>query len=89
LDGKKGLEIARKEKPDLILLDIRMPEVDGYSVCDLLKSDARYAKIPIIFFTGSSDETAVRLGERISADDYILKPFESSVLLEKIQGFLN
>jgi len=87
-DGKAGLTMARQEKPDLILLDIMIPTIDGYKVCGLLKSDARTTKIPIILFTARAGEETIQLSKEAGADAYILKPFEPSILLAKIQELL-
>lgn len=87
-DGQEGFERARKENPDLIILDLMLPKMDGYKVCGLLKKDTRYAKIPIILFTARAQEEDKQLGEEVGADAYITKPFEPQVLLEKIRELL-
>ncbi|MDD4909722.1 MAG: response regulator [Candidatus Omnitrophica bacterium] len=87
-DGEEGLDKARKERPDLIILDLMLPKIDGYKVCGLLKKDARYSKIPIIMFTARAQEEDVNLGRELGADAYITKPFEPQVLLSKIQELL-
>ncbi len=89
LDGPTALEIAKKEKPDLIILDIMLPKMDGYKVCGLLKKDSRYSKIPIILFTARAQEEDKKLGEEVRADAYIVKPFEPIALLETIQKLLD
>lgn len=88
--SKRSLEIAKREKPDLILLDIMMPDKDGYEVCRELKSDETTADIPIILFTAKPEQKKyLKTGtESIGADDYILKPFDIENLLEKIEGQL-
>jgi len=87
-DGQEALEKARKEKPDLIILDLMLPKMDGYKVCGLLKKDARYSKIPIIMFTARAEEEDKKAGEEVEADAYIIKPFEPKLLLEKIKELL-
>jgi len=87
-DGQAGLEMARKEKPDLMILDLMLPKMDGYKVCGLLKKDARYSKIPIIIFTARAQESDKEMGVEVGADAYITKPFEPSVLLGKIKELL-
>ena len=87
-DGQEALEKARKEKPDLIVLDLMLPKIDGYKVCGLLKRDTRYAKIPIIIFTAKAQEEDKKLGEELGAEAYIIKPFEPQVLLSKIKELL-
>lgn len=86
--GQEGLEKARKEKPNLIILDLMLPKMDGYKVCGLLKADTRYNKIPIIMFTARAQESDKKMGEEVGADAYITKPFEPQVLLKKIKELL-
>lgn len=87
-DGQQALETARKERPDLIILDLMLPKMDGYKVCGLLKKDSRYAAIPIIIFTAKGLADDIKLGQELGADAYITKPFEPQVLLEKIKQLL-
>lgn len=87
-DGQEALEKAKKEKPDLIILDLMLPKMDGYKVCGLLKTDARYNKIPIIMFTAMAQDSDKQMGQEVGADAYITKPFEPQVLLEKIRELL-
>lgn len=87
-DGREGLEIARKEALDLILLDIMLPEIDGYKICCLLKNDAKYSKIPIIMLTALAQKSDKKTGEGAGADAYIIKPFDCQVLLSKIKELL-
>lgn len=88
--SKRSMEITKREKPDLILLDIMMPDKDGYEVCTELKSDGDTKDIPIILFTAKPDQKQyLKTGaESIGADDYILKPFNVKDLLEKVEGQL-
>jgi DNA-binding response OmpR family regulator len=87
-DGQQGLKKARKERPDLIILDLMLPKMDGYKVCGLLKADTRYHKIPIILFTARAQESDKKMGEEVCADAYITKPFDQKVLLCKIKELL-
>jgi len=87
-DGQTGLDMARKEKPDLIILDLMLPKMDGYKVCRMLKFDERYKKIPIIMFTARAQDQDKKLGQEVGADVYITKPFDSKVLLDKISALL-
>lgn len=87
-DGQEALAKARTEKPDLIILDLMLPKMDGYKVCGLLKNDARFAKIPIIVFTARAQQEDMDLAKEVGADAFITKPFEPQVLLTKIQGLL-
>ena len=86
-DGEGALRQARKEIPDLILLDIMMPELDGYEVCRLLKSDERYKHIPILMLTAKAQEKDKTRGMEMGEDDYITKPFDMNELMEKITSY--
>ncbi|MBU0633935.1 MAG: response regulator transcription factor [Candidatus Omnitrophica bacterium] len=89
-DGKEAL-CALEKKPDLILLDIWLPDIDGYEVCRKIRLDARFKKIPIIFFTASAEareKIAYNIAE-FGAQDFIIKPFDTKVLLEKIRKHIN
>lgn len=87
-DGQQGLDKAKKEKPDLIILDLMLPKMDGYKVCGLLKKDTRYSGIPLIILTARAQGEDMKLGEELGADAYIIKPFDAAALLGKIEGFL-
>ena len=87
-DGQEGLNKARSEKPDLIILDLMMPKVDGYKVCRMLKFDEKYKHIPIILFSARAQETDMKLGQEVGADAYVTKPFEPDILLNKISQLL-
>ena len=88
-DGEQALEKARGEKPDLIILDIMLPKMDGYKVCRMLKFDDKYSSIPVIMLTARSQESEKSMGEEVGADAYIIKPFEPQMLLGKIKELLN
>jgi CRP-like cAMP-binding protein/FixJ family two-component response regulator len=87
-NGKQGVDLARKEHPDLVLCDIMMPELDGYGVLHLLGRSPETAEIPFIFLTAKAERVDVRKGMELGADDYITKPFEESELLNAIEGRL-
>jgi PAS domain S-box-containing protein len=88
--GKEALEIAFSEnRPDLILLDIMMPEMDGYAVCEKLKADERSREIPVIFLTGKTEDPEQVKGLGLGAQDYITKPFSLQVVTARIQSVLN
>ena len=84
-DGRSGVELARKEKPDLVLSDIMMPELDGYGVFEALQKDPLTAVIPFIFLTAKTDQADIREGLGLGVDDYITKPFDQEDLLDSIQ----
>jgi DNA-binding response OmpR family regulator len=87
-DGVDGLEKAKKDKPDLVILDLMLPKMDGYKVCGLLKADARYSKIPVILFSARVQESDEQVGKEVGADAYITKPFDPRALLGKIKELL-
>jgi DNA-binding response OmpR family regulator len=87
-DGQEGLDKARSEQPDLIILDLMMPKIDGYNVCRMLKFDDRYKHIPIMMVTAKDQESDVKLGFEVRADAYVTKPFDSKALLEKVKEFI-
>jgi DNA-binding response OmpR family regulator len=88
-NGEDGLHQARKEKPDLILLDLMLPKLDGYKVCRLLKFDERYKHIPVLMLTAKTQEKDRVLGMETGANEYINKPFEMADLLEKVKSYLS
>jgi DNA-binding response OmpR family regulator len=83
-DGAEALETARAEKPDLILLDVMLPKLDGYRVCRLLKFDQNYKSIPIIMLTAKTEEQAMATGIRTGANQYLTKPVEPERLLAAV-----
>ncbi len=87
-DGQEGLNKARTGKPDLIILDLMLPKLDGYKVCRMLKFDESFKAIPIIMFTARVQKKDEELGMEMGADAYIAKPFESEVLLGKMKELL-
>jgi signal transduction histidine kinase len=87
-DGIEGLEIARKTRPSLIVLDVMMPRMDGYEVCRQLKRDAGLAAIPVILVTAKAGSEAIVEGLEIGADDYVTKPFSTEELEARIGAHL-
>ena len=83
--GEEGLALAEAEQPDLILLDILMPQMKGREVCARLKANPKTKDIPVIFLTALGLADHVKAGLRLGAEDYIIKPFEPTVLHERIQ----
>lgn len=88
-DGEEGLRKAREGKPDLILLDLMLPKLDGYKLCRLIKFDEEYEHIPIIMLTARNEAESKNLGQEVGADAYITKPYNFSQLLTTIQKLLN
>lgn len=87
-DGQAGLNKARNQKPDLIILDVMMPKLDGYHVSRILKFDEEFKGIPIIMLTGRGQEQDRATGKYVRADEYLVKPFENRELLEKIKRLI-
>ena len=87
-NGKTGVELAQKEKPDLIICDIMMPELDGYGVLHILSKRKELASIPFIFLTAKTEKTDIRKGMNLGADDYLTKPFDDTDLLNAIEARL-
>ena len=87
-DGDEALNIARRQKPDLVLMDIMMPKVDGYSACSIIKTDQTTKGIPVVMLTAIGYELNKELAKKIGADGYITKPFSLQGLLHTIKQFL-
>ncbi|MCS5629032.1 MAG: response regulator, partial [Planctomycetes bacterium] len=88
MDGLQGLEQAKKLKPDLVLLDIMLPGMDGVEICRNLKEDDSTRRIPIIMVTAKGEEIDVVLGLGVGADDYIPKPFKVRELVARVKALL-
>jgi DNA-binding NarL/FixJ family response regulator len=87
-NGSVGIELAKKEKPDLILCDVMMPELDGYGVIAALRADAGTVTIPFIFLTAKGEKPDIRAGMNLGADDYLTKPVAKNDLLAAIRSRL-
>lgn len=88
LDGEQALEKAKQEKPDLIVLDIMMPKLDGYETCKMLKADEETRDIPVILLSAKGRNVDQKIGFEVGADDYITKPFSPRKLVERINSIL-
>lgn len=87
-DGEEALDKARKERPDVIVLDIMMPKMDGYEACKKLKSDPQTKAIPVILLTAKGRDVDRKLGSEAGADDYVVKPFSPGRLIERVEGII-
>ncbi len=87
-DGRSGLHLAKKVVPDLILCDVRMPEVDGYEVLRALRQDPLTATIPLVFLTAESRQDVISRGQELGANGYLTKPFTTAQLLAEISDGL-
>ncbi len=86
--GENGLEAAKRNPPQLILLDLMLPGIDGLEVCRLLRADDRTAAIPIVMLTAKGEEADVVAGLEVGADDYVTKPFSPAVLVARVRNIL-
>ena len=88
-DGERALKIAESDNPpDMILLDVMMPEMDGFEVCRRLKAEDKTKNIPVIFVTGKTESDDVDRGMRLGAADFIIKPIDPPVVLDKIKNHM-
>lgn len=87
-DGQAGVELARKEQPDIVLLDILLPKLGGFDVCRILKSDAKTKGIKIVMLTGLGRMGDVETAFSAGANDYLIKPYDNERLLKKIEKVL-
>lgn len=85
MDGKEALEFLKKDKPELILLDIMMPVMDGYEACELIKANELTQDIPIIFLTAKAETGDIVRGFQLGAVDYVTKPFRAAELLARVK----
>lgn len=86
--GEEALKLARAEHPDLIVLDLMLPGIDGLDICKLLKSDSETASIPVLMLTAKGEESDIVKGLELGADDYITKPFSPKVLVARVKSVL-
>ena len=87
-NGEDGLRLAKEIMPDLIILDVMMPKINGYKISRLLKYDNKYKNIPILMLTARSQEQDKIIGEETGADEYITKPFQVDFVVEKVKSYL-
>jgi len=88
-NGEEAIERARRERPDLIILDIMMPKIDGYEACRILKANPLTKNIPVLLLTAKGRDIDRRLGYEVGATDYIVKPFSPNKLIERIHRLLS
>jgi DNA-binding NarL/FixJ family response regulator len=84
-NGRRGVELAKSEKPDLVLCDVMMPELDGYGVVQALRADLTTATLPVVFLTAKGDKADLRVGMTLGADDYLTKPVAREELLATVR----
>ena len=88
-NGRAGVEVAKRELPDVILCDVSMPELDGHGVLEALRADATTVSIPFIFLTAKGDKKDLRIGMNLGADDYLTKPASAEEVLSAINARLD
>ncbi len=86
--GQQGIVMARRELPDLILLDVMMPDIDGFKVCQYLKENPETKDIPVMFLTARGAEDDLALGRKAGADGFMTKPFQTIEVLKQIERLL-
>lgn len=89
LSGLEAIEIIKEQVPELVLLDIMMPDVNGYEVCDFIKNEEKCKKAKVIFLSAKSRDEDIKLAYKKGADLFIIKPFSTRRLMEKITTLLN
>lgn len=87
-NGEDGLKLAKEIIPDLIILDVMMPKINGYKISRLLKYDNKYKNIPILMITARSQEEDKLIGEETGANEYITKPFDLDEVVKKVEQYL-
>ena len=87
-NGEEAVELASKENPDLILMDVRMPRMTGYDACRILKNNPKMKDIPVVFLSAKGQESEIQTGLEVGAEEYLLKPFAPDQLTERVKAIL-
>jgi DNA-binding response OmpR family regulator len=87
-NGRKALELARRERPDLVLLDVMMPDVDGWTVARELAEDDRTREIPVVFLTARAEAADKRMGQQLGGVGYLVKPFDPITIGDFVEGVI-
>lgn len=87
-NGEEAVEAAQQEKPELILMDVRMPRMTGYEACEKMKADPELQVIPVVFLSAKGQESEIRTGLEAGADEYLLKPFAPAELTVRVAELL-
>lgn len=88
VDGLEGLRMAKEENPDLLILDVMLPGIDGFEVCHQLRAGSQTVHLPILMFSAKGQEADKVTGLKVGADEYLTKPVERSVLISKVEALL-
>ncbi|MFZ5820256.1 MAG: response regulator transcription factor [Chloroflexota bacterium] len=87
-NGEEAVQVAQKEAPDLIILDVRMPRMTGYDACRLIKNDPNLSAVPIVFLSAKGQESEIQDGMEAGAEEYLLKPFAPDQLTDRVRSIL-
>ena len=87
-NGEEGYLLAKKERPDLVMLDVRMPKLTGYEACKRIKAEPELAAIPVIFLSAKGQDSEIEQGLAAGAEEYLLKPFAPDQLVERVKAVL-
>ena len=87
-NGEEAVELAPKENPDLILMDVRMPRMTGYEACRAMKANPKLKDIPVVFLSAKGQESEIQTGLEVGAEEYLLKPFAPDQLTERVKAIL-
>lgn len=87
-NGEEAVQMAPKENPDLILMDVRMPRMTGYDACRAIKADPKLKDIPVVFLSAKGQENEIQTGLEAGAEEYLLKPFAPDQLTERVKAIL-
>lgn len=87
-NGEEAVQMAPRENPDLILMDVRMPRMTGYDACRLIKADPKLKDIPIVFLSAKGQESEIQTGLEVGAEEYLLKPFAPDQLTDRVKAIL-
>jgi len=85
-NGKRGIESARHNIPDMIILDIKMPDMTGFEVCEVIRNDTETQEIPVLIVTGYDDPTDLERGKQVGANGFLSRPFRAEIFITTIQG---
>jgi len=88
-NGMEAVEVAEAERPDLVILDVRMPKMSGYEACRRLKENPQTASLPVVFLSAKGQDSEIQQGLESGAEEYILKPFAPDELIQQVRGILN
>ena len=88
-NGEEGYELTKREKPDLVMMDVRMPKMTGYEACRRIKADPELKDIPVIFLSAKGQDAEIQSGLDAGAEEYLLKPFAPDQLTERVRAVLH